>query len=69
MLLELCKSEGWGNMTAIKVNGKAQETVNLDFLLNLPVNGTFEGTYACPENKVKQEVRDKMGVKYLDWEK
>lgn len=67
MLLELCKAEGWGNMTAIKVNGKSQDTITLDFLLNLPTIGTFEGTYACPENKVKNEIREKIGQKYLDW--
>ena len=67
MLLELCKAEGWGNMTAIKVNGKPQDAVNLDFLLNLPTSGTFEGTYACPDNKVKPETREKIGTKYLEW--
>ena len=45
LLLELCKAEGWGNMTNIKLNGKGMDSVGPDFLQNLPTTGVFEGTY------------------------
>lgn len=69
ILLELSKGEGWGNMTEVKVNGKAMaDGVNGDFLSALPDTGVFEGTYNCPAEKVKADLRNKMGTKYLDWE-
>jgi hypothetical protein len=68
MLLELSKAEGWGNWSEMKMNGKKLEEVNADFMANLKEDGTFEGTYICPPEKEKQDVRLKMGVKYLDWE-
>ena len=67
MLLELCKGEGWGNMQQIKMNGKAMESVSMDFLSNLPPTGTFEGMYVCAPEKEKEDLRVKLGVKYLDW--
>jgi hypothetical protein len=67
MLLELAKGEGWSFMTAIKVNNKAMEAVNADFLAALPTTGTFEGTYNCPPEKEKEDLRCKIGSKYLDW--
>jgi len=67
MLLELSKGEGWANMKDIKVNGKPLEAVNGEFLQALPTTGTFEGTYVCPPEKEKGELRNKLGVKYLDW--
>jgi len=68
MLLDLCKGEGWGNMTEIKFNGKTIE-VNAEFSagLNELKSGTFEGTYVCPPEKVKMELRQKVGTKYLSW--
>ena len=68
MLTELCKAEGWGNMTEIKLNGKPVDSINSDFMANLPETGIFEGTYICPPEKAKTEVRTRIGVKYLDWE-
>lgn len=67
VLLELAKAEGWGNMTNVKLNGKGHETIGGDFLQNLPSTGVFEGTYACPEEKIKTDAREKLGQKYLDW--
>jgi len=67
VLLELCKAEGWSNMTAVKLNGKPLESIGGEFLQNLATTGIFEGTYACPEEKAKAEVREKLGQKYLDW--
>ena len=67
VLLELAKAEGWANMSNVKLNGKAFETIGGDFLQNLPVTGVFEGTYACPEDKTKADAREKLGQKYLDW--
>jgi hypothetical protein len=67
MLLELSKGEGWKNMKDIKVNGKAMEEINGEFAANLPEKGTFEGTYVCPPEKVKDELRKKLGTKYLNW--
>lgn len=68
MLGELCKAEGWGNMTEIKLNGKSIDSINSEFISGLPDTGVFEGTYVCPPEKVKMEVRTRIGVKYLDWE-
>jgi hypothetical protein len=33
----------------------------------MPDTGIFEGTYNCPKEKVKEDLRFKLGVKYLDW--
>jgi hypothetical protein len=66
MLLELCRGEGWGNMTEIKMNNKVIE-VNAEFSSSLPETGTFEGTYVCPPEKAKMELRQKLGTKYLSW--
>lgn len=68
MLLDLCKGEGWGNMTETQFNGKKQE-VNAEFAagINDLKSGTFEGTYICPPEKVKMELRQKIGTKYLNW--
>ena len=52
----------------MKLNGKKMEQVNPDFLANLPEKGTFEGTYICPPEKEKPEARNKIGIKYLNWE-
>ena len=69
ILLELSKGEGWANMSEVKVNGKAMaDGVNAEFLSALPDTGVFEGTYNCPAEKVKTDLRTKMGTKYLDWE-
>ena len=54
-------------MKDIKVNGKAMEKIDGDFAANIPEKGTFEGTYVCPPEKVKDELRKKIGVKYLSW--
>ncbi len=48
-------------MTNIKLNSKSLDSVGADFLQNLPATGIFEGTYACPEEKIKQDARDKSG--------
>jgi hypothetical protein len=56
-------------MTEVKVNGKAMaDGVNGEFLSALPDTGVFEGTYNCPAEKAKADLRNKMGSKYLDWE-
>jgi hypothetical protein len=67
MLLDLCKAEGWGNMTEIKMNSKTIE-VNAEFASALPETGVFEATYICPPEKVKLESRQKLGTKYLGWQ-
>ena len=56
-------------MTEVKMNGKAMaDGVNAEFLSALPDTGVFEGTYNCPAEKAKAELRNKLGSKYLDWE-
>lgn len=68
VLCELSKGEGWGNWQEVKIDGKAKDgNLSTDFLLNLPTTGTFEGTYICPVEKEKPELRMKLAVKYLDW--
>ena len=54
-------------MKDIKINGKATESINAEFASNIPEKGTFEGTYVCPPEKVKEELRKKIGTKYLAW--
>lgn len=56
MLLDLCKAEGWTNMTEIKMNNKTIE-VNAEFASALPETGVFEGTYVCPPEKAKMDLR------------
>jgi hypothetical protein len=66
LLFELSKSEGWGNWQETKINGKPV-TVNQELFVGLPTAGIFEGSYVCPVEKEKHEVRVKLGVKYLGW--
>jgi len=67
MLCELAKSEGWANFTLVKIDGKPKEGINAEYLSNLPVTGTFEATYICPLEKEKDDLRMKIGIKYLEW--
>lgn len=67
MLCELAKGEGWANWREVKIDGKPRESLNNDYIMNLPTTGTFEGTFACPPEKEKHDLRMKQGVKYLDW--
>ena len=68
ILCELCRAEGYANMTDIKINGKPVAALSPEFAQALPDTGSFEGTYICPNEKEKIEVRRKIGIKYLDWE-
>jgi hypothetical protein len=39
-----------------------------DFIRNkLKKEGVFECTYVCAEDKIKEDLREQLGVKYLDW--
>lgn len=39
-----------------------------DFIRNkLKKEGIFECTYVCAEDKIKEDLREQLGVKYLDW--
>ena len=67
LLCELCKAEGWALMTEIKLNGKSIEKLTPDIIKSLPDTGMFDCKYMCPEDKVKKDVRDKLGAKFLDW--
>lgn len=67
-MLELAKGEGWANLQNVALSGKPVATVNNEFLRSLPSTGTFEGTYVCDEGKQKEEVRENLGRKYLDWD-
>jgi hypothetical protein len=68
MLLELAKAEGVAQMTNIQFDGKAVETLNKEFTDKIGDKGVFEGTYICQVTNIKEEVREKLGQKYLDWE-
>lgn len=70
MLLELAKGEGYTQMTNVSVDGKSSESVNKEFCdkMFLADNGVFEGTYICQPANIKEDVREKLGQKYLDWE-
>jgi hypothetical protein len=67
MLCELCKAEGWALMTEIKLNGQEVEKLNADVIRSMGDSGIFECKYQCPEEKIKEDVREKLGVKYLEW--
>ena len=66
ILCELSRAEGWANLSNTKLNGKPLD-VNNDFISEMPETGAFEGTYQCPKEKAKEDFRQKLGMKYLDW--
>ena len=68
MLLELAKNEGLPQMTNVQMDGKPIEKVTPEFVNKLGEKGVFEGTYICQAQNVKEDVREKIGQKYLDWE-
>jgi len=67
-LVELARAEGFQFMTDIKVNDKAVEKMSNDVFKGLPEYGSILLTYQCPKEKVKDDVRDKLGAKFLDWQ-
>jgi len=67
MLLELAKTEGVSQMTNVNLEGVPYEVINKEFIDKLPDKGIFEGTYICQQANINEEVRQKMGEKYLDW--
>ena len=67
LLCELAKAEGWGFMTDIKLAGATVEKMSADVMRALPDAGKFVCKYECPEEKVKADVRQKMGQKYFEW--
>lgn len=67
LLCELAKAEGWGFMTDIKLAGATVEKMSADVMRALPDVGKFVCKYECPEEKVKADVRQKMGQKYFEW--
>ena len=55
-------------MTEIKFNSDVVEKMTADFIRNnIKKEGIFECTYVCPEDKEKEDLRESLGVKYLDW--
>jgi len=67
MLLELAKTEGYAQMVQVSLDGKAVETVNKEFVDKLGDTGIFEGTYICQPTNVNEDLREKLGQKYLDF--
>ncbi len=67
MLCELAKSEGWNFMTGLKVGGQTIEKANNEVIRQITDSGTFECSYQCPPEKVKLDVREKVGQKFLEW--
>jgi hypothetical protein len=55
-------------MTNVSLDSKSAESLNKEFIDKLGDTGVFEGTYICQPANVKEEVREKMGQKFLDWE-
>ena len=68
ILFELAKVEGYTQMTNVTLDGKQYETVNKEFADKLGDSGIFEGTYICQPANIKEDLREKLGQKYLDWE-
>lgn len=54
-------------MTAVKLAGVSVEKMTNDIARTLPDEGKFECNYLCPPEKIKLEVREKLGQKFLDW--
>lgn len=54
-------------MTNVSLDGKSTETVNKEFIDKLGDSGIFEGTYICLPANIKEDVREKLAAKYLDW--
>lgn len=68
ILLELAKAEGLTQFTNVSMDGKSTETLNKEFIDKLNDSGVFEGTYICQPTNIKEEVREKLAAKYLDWQ-
>jgi hypothetical protein len=54
-------------MTNVSLDGKAQETVNKEFVDKMGENGIFEGTYICQPANISEDLRERLGQKYLDY--
>jgi hypothetical protein len=54
-------------MTSVKLAGVAVEKMSNEIAKTLPDEGKFEFSYLCPPDKIKLEVREKLGQKFLDW--
>jgi hypothetical protein len=54
-------------LSAVKLNNKGVEKMTFEISKTLSEFRTFECKYACPPEKVKKEIREKMGAKYFDW--
>lgn len=68
ILCDLARQEGMANMSEISFNGTAVEKMTPDFIrTNIKKEGIFDCTYVCPEDKQKDDLREQLGVKYLDW--
>jgi hypothetical protein len=67
MLMELAKTEGYAQMTNVSLDGKPCETVTKEFADKLGESGIFEGTYVCQPTSVNEDLREKLGQKYLDF--
>ena len=67
LLCELARAEGWVMLSAVKLNNKVIEKMTFEISKTLSEFRTFECKYACPTEKVKKEIREKMGAKYFDW--
>ena len=68
MLLELARVEGYAQMSNVSLDGKVIETVTKEFVDKLGETGIFEGTYICQPGNINEEIREKMGQKYLDYQ-
>ena len=68
MLLELSKTEGYAQFTNVSLDGKSTESINKEFADKLGDAGVFEGTYICLPANIKEDIREKIGQKFLDWE-
>ena len=55
-------------MTNVHLDGKPIDAINKEFIDKLPDKGVFEGTYICQQQNIKEEVRENLGKKYLEWD-
>ncbi len=54
-------------MASVSLDGVPQEEINKEFADKLPETGIFEGSYVTPEEAADNELREKIGRKYLGW--
>lgn len=54
-------------MTEIKIRKAPIDKLTNDVIRGLGDTGIFECKYECPADKIREDIREKLGAKYLEW--